>query len=316
MYRDKKIAVVVPAYNEEKLVGQVISTMPDFVDAIIVVDDSSKDCTSDIVNAFVQKMPDRLCLIRHDKNQGVGGAIMTGHARAIELGMDVMAVMAGDAQMDPVDLSAVLDPLIDGEADYSKGNRFINGEAWRRMPRVRFYANAGLSLLNKFSSGYWHVSDPQCGYTAITSKIYQRLDLNSISKDYYFENAILIALNMVNARVVDVPIHAVYGIGEKSGINHLKALITFSFYLFKTFWWRLFQKYLIRDFHPLIFFYIFGLMFFISGLLFGLYMIAYRIIHLHSTVASTSALFAVFLFSTGLQMLLFAMWFDKDYLRR
>jgi glycosyltransferase involved in cell wall biosynthesis len=314
MYKEKKIAVIVPAYNEEKLISKVITTMPEFVDKIYVIDDASDDQTFDIVNNFVTIFPDRICLIHHEKNIGVGGSILSGHKQAVLDGMDIMVVMAGDAQMDPADLTNILKPIVENKADFSKGNRFISGEAWKKMPKIRFYANAGLSFLNKFSSGYWQISDPQSGYTAITRTIFQKLDLNSIRLDYHFENSMLINLNMINARVTDVPIKAIYGIGEKSGINHLKALTSFSFFLFKSFWWRLFQKYVIRDFHPLFFFYIFGFMFLFAGISFGVYLIIIRLAgHL---LTSTSSLFAVFLFTTGLQMLLFAMWFDRDYLQK
>ena len=314
MYKNKKIAVIVPAYNEEKLVGKVITTTPDFVDEIIVIDDCSKDATSAVVTSFIDSEPERVHLIRHEKNTGVGGAILSGHKSALEDGMDIMVVMAGDAQMDPTDLPALLDPVAEGLADFSKGNRFINGEAWINMPRLRFFANAGLSFLNKFASGYWQISDPQCGYTAISSDILKKLDIKKISSGYHFENSLLIHLNMVNARVVDVPIKAVYGIGERSGINHVIALFTFSVFLFKSFWWRLTQKYVIRDFHPLYFFYLFGFSFFLIGFAFGIYILVLRLNG--QLITSNSVMFAVFLLTTGLQMLLFAMWFDRDYLRR
>lgn len=314
MYKNKKIAVIVPAHNEENLVSKVIDTMPDFVDEIIVVDDCSKDTTSEVVKAYVDQAPERIRLIRHETNMGVGGAILSGHKQALEDGMDIMAIMAGDAQMDPDDLPAILDPVADGEADFSKGNRFINGEAWLKMPRVRFFANAGLSFINKFASGYWHISDPQCGYTAISSDILKKINIQKLSYGYHFENSLLIHLNMVNARVVDVPIKAIYGIGERSGINHVIALFTFSIFLYKAFWWRLTQKYVIRDFHPLFFFYVFGLLFFLVGFAFGIYLAALRIAG--QLITSNSVMFAVFLLTTGLQMLLFAMWFDRDYLRR
>lgn len=314
MYKSKKIAVVVPAYNEEKLIGRVIETTPKFVDSIYIIDDASKDNTSSVVAAYQGKSHIPIKLIKHEKNKGVGGAIISGHSAALIDQMDIMVVMAGDAQMDPSDLPTLLDPIVNGEADYAKGNRFISGEAWRKMPKTRFFANTGLSFLNKFASGYWNVSDPQCGYTAISREIIQKLDLKKLSNGYHFENSILIELNMVNARVIDVPIKAVYGIGEKSGINHFVALFSFSIFLLKSFWLRLIHKYVLRDFHPLFFFYLFGLIFFLLGLLAGLYFIIARVSG--EIIANTSALFAVVLFTTGLQMLLFAMWFDRDYLRR
>lgn len=311
MHQGKRVGVVIPAYNEEKLIGRVITTMPDFVDMMIVVDDASRDATSSIVQSYQAQYGARLVLIRHPQNKGVGGAIITGHQRALAEGLDVVAVMAGDAQMDPTDLEPILMPVISGRADYSKGNRFINGDAWRHMPRLRFYANAGLSMLNKIASGYWHTADPQCGYTAISADVLRQLDLNQISQGYHFENSILMHLNVLNMRVVDVPIRAVYGIGEKSGINHLWALLSFSVYLMKAFLWRLREKYVLRDFHPLVFFYLFGLFFFPVGLLFGGYLVFYRLFV--GVVQATSALLAMVMFMSGLQFLLFAMWFDKDY---
>ena len=311
MYKGKRIGVVVPAHNEEALVGRVIETMPDLVDRIIVVDDASRDRTGEVVRAYQASMGGRLVLVRHEQTQGVGGAIITGHLRALDEGMDVVAVMAGDAQMDPEELPRVLDPVVDDQADYAKGNRFASGEAWQRMPRIRYFANAALSMLTKIAAGYWHVADPQCGYTAISRRALQTLNLDQLSKGYQFENSMLVHLNVHNLRVVDVPVRPVYGIGEKSGINHLWALVTFSIYLVRAFWWRLKEKYVIRDLHPLVFFYLFGLLFCPTGLLLGLYLVAYRL--LLGSVEATSALFAAFLFMSGLQLILFAMWFDKDY---
>lgn len=313
MYKGKKIGVVIPAFNEEKLISKVITTMPEFVDCMIVVDDASIDHTSRIVQEYQEQLGSRLILIRHTKNLGVGGAIISGHQRALEENLDAVAIMAGDAQMDPDELPILLDPVISGPANYSKGNRFVNREAWNRMPKVRYFANAILSLLNKIATGYWHISDPQCGYTVISRSTLQMLDLPSLSKGYHFENSILLQLNVINARVVDVPVRAIYGIGEKSGINHWWALVSFSIYLLRSFLWRLKEKYIIRDFHPLVFFYFFGFLFFSTGLALGLYLVSYRLFF--GLVQATSALFATFLFTSGLQLLLFAMWFDKDYQR-
>ena len=228
MYQGKRVAVVVPAYNEERLIGKVIETMPDFVDRIIVVDDASHDDTARVVEGCQQTPDCRVDLVRHPANQGVGGAILSGHKRALEAEADVIAVMAGDAQMDPADLPAILDPVVEGRADYSKGNRFIRGEAWRNMPRLRYFANAGLSMLNKIAIGYWHVADPQCGYTAISRPALQLIQGAEIRRGYHFENSMLLTLNIYGLRVIDVPIYAIYGIGEKSGINHLWALVSSS----------------------------------------------------------------------------------------
>jgi len=311
MYRGTTIGVIVPAYNEEELIGRVLETMPEYVDKIIVVDDASDDRTSEVVRSYESSLSGRLALIRHEVNRGVGGAIITGHRCALAEGMDVVAVMAGDAQMDPGELSQVLDPVIEGRADYTKGNRFFSGEAWQTMPKVRYFANAALSMLTKIASGHWHVADPQCGYTAISHQALETLNLDQLSRGYQFENSMLVYLNVLNLRVVDVPVRPIYGIGEDSGIQHGWAVLAFALYLARSFVWRLKEKYIIRDFHPLVFFYLFGLLFCPPGLLFGLYLLAYRLIV--GPVQATSALFAMFLFTSGLQFLLFAMWFDKDY---
>lgn len=311
MYRDKTICVVVPAYNEETLIGRTLDTMPGWVDRIVVVDDCSRDATAGRVRERSQAQPERVMLIQHEKNQGVGGAIATGYCWARDHEMDVAVVMAADAQMDPADLPALLDPVVSGEIDYAKGNRLFTGDAWHQIPRVRYLGNSAMSLLTKIASGYWHVADSQSGYTAANLKVLQTIDWSSMYKRYGQPNDLLVRLNVYNFRVRDVPVRPVYGIGEKSGIKPLRMIPKLSWLLLKLFFYRMWQKYVIRDFHPLLFFYILGIVLFVPGLLFGLQLVFYRL--LIGTVAATSALFAMFLFVTGLQCIFFAMWFDMDY---
>jgi glycosyltransferase involved in cell wall biosynthesis len=315
MYRGKSVAVVVPAYNEEKLIGHVIETMPDFVDWIVVVDDCSTDRTPTQVESYRAARPwnDRIFLIRHDENQGVGGAIASGYEWARDHKADVVVVMAGDAQMDPADLPAILDPVVEGRLDYAKGNRLFTGDAWEQIPRWRYLGNSALSLLTKIASGYWHVADSQSGYTAISLKVLETIDLDQIYRRYGMPNHFLVMLNIYNFRVGDVAVRPVYSIGEKSGIKPLSITLKLAWLLFKCFLWRMKEKYVIRDFHPLVFFYLMGVVLFVPGLLFGLYMVFYRLFF--GTVATTSALFSVFLFVSGLQSLFFAMWFDMEYNR-
>ena len=313
MYRDHSIAVVVPAYNEETLIGTVIETMPDFVDTIIVVDDKSTDTTSEKVESYIVQQPDRVLLIRHETNQGVGGAIVTGYIKARELGMDATAVMAGDAQMDPNDLPALLDPIVEGHADYAKGNRLFTGEAWLTIPHVRYLGNAVLSLLTKIASGYWHVADSQTGYTVASRHVLDTLALNDIFKRYGMPNDILVRLNVYKCRVVDVPVKPVYGVGEKSGIHIGTVIPRLSWLLVRLFFWRMKEKYIIRDFHPLVFFYMLGLACVPTGFLYGLYLFWFRLVH--GPILPTAPLFAAFLFITGLQSVFFAMWFDMEYNR-
>jgi len=311
MYNEKKIGAVVPAYNEELLIGRVIETMPAFVDKIVIVDDCSKDDTHLVVQRYVDKNPDRIVLIRHEVNQGVGGAIATGYKWCRDQRIDATVVMAGDAQMDPNDLPALLDPVVNNEVDYSKGNRLISGEAWKKIPCIRYLGNAMLSLLTKIASGYWNIADSQTGYTVANLKVLQTIDLDGIYKRYGMPNDMLVKLNIFNFRVCDVQIKPIYGIGEKSGIKPLRVIPKLTWQMGKFFLNRMVQKYIIRDFHPLVFFYLTGFIMFLSGLTLGLYLLIYRIFV--GTVAATSTIMAVFLFITGMQSLFFAMWFDMDY---
>ena len=311
MYEGKTVAVVVPIYNEEKLIGKVLETMPDFVDLIIIVDDASTDQSLDVAASYSRQLGEKLLLLSHKGNQGVGAAIVTGYQQALAKGIDVTAVMAGDAQMDPADLGRVVAPVVRGEADYVKGNRLFRGESWRMIPHYRYLGNAVLSLWTKIASGYWHLADSQSGYTAIARIALERLDLNRIYKRYGMPNDVLVKLNVGNFRVRDVSVRPVYNIGEDSGIRLRKVIPTITWLLLRGFFWRLKEKYILRDFHPLVFFYGMGLTLFPVGTLFGLYLVWYRL--LVGKVAVTSALLAAFLIISGLQALFFAMWFDMDY---
>jgi len=311
MYKGKTIAVVVPTYNEEKLIGRVLETMPEWVDKIIVVDDASKDNTVREVKKFEEALGRRLILLEHKKNQGVGGAIAAGYKWARDNNMDVAAVMAGDAQMDPADLPQLLNPVVDGQADYAKGNRLITGGTWYMMPKARYLGNAFISLLTKIVSGYWHVADFQCGYTAISLKVLKTVNLDKVYKRFGMPNDFLVRLNVHYFPVKDVPVKAVYDIGEKSGVKIWKIAFTLTFLLVRMFFWRMKEKYIIRDFHPLVFFYLLGIPCTIGGTLFGFYLFFRRL--LVGPVAATSALFVALLIIAGLQFLLFAMWFDMEY---
>jgi glycosyltransferase involved in cell wall biosynthesis len=314
MYRGKTVAVVVPAYNEEKLIDRVLTTMPEFVDIIVLVDDSSKDLTVAKVRSLTNTYPKRLILIEHAINRGVGAAIATGYKWCRDNNMDVTVVMAGDAQMDPEDLPALLNPVVKDETDYAKGNRLISGEAWRKIPRIRYLGNATLSLLTKIASGYWHITDSQTGYTAANLKVLKTIDLDHIYHRYGMPNDLLVKLNIYNFRVRDVEIRPIYGIGEKSGIRPILIIPRLSWLMLKLFLFRMVQKYIIRDFHPLIFFYV------LSGLLLGigLPILTFRMVYIWMITGSIppiNALAVMMLLITGLQFLLFAMWFDMDYNR-
>lgn len=312
MYKNKKIGVVVPCYREETQIGVVIDTMPDFVDRIVVVDDKSPDNTVNVVREY-QKKNDKIELICHENNQGVGAAISSGYVWCRENGMDIAAVMAGDAQMDPADLPAILDPVADGITDYSKGNRLITGEAWRKIPKVRYFGNTSLTLLTKIASGYWHVTDSQTGYTALNRRCLELLPLEDIYPRFGMPNDFLVTLNIYNMRVMDVPINPLYGVGERSKMVIHRTVFALLALMTRLFLKRMVRKYIIRDFHPLVFFYLTG---FLLGIIACPITIRLFIVWFETGSFKTiNALAAGFTIIMCLQFMLFAMWFDMDYNR-
>ena len=307
MLEGKRVAVVVPAHDEQELIGTTLAGIPAFVDRIYVVDDGSRDATVERVQATGDS---RIEVIPHDRNRGVGAAIVTGYRRALMEGIDATAVMAADNQMDPADLELLATPVVRGELDYAKANRLVSGEAWTLIPRTRYLGNAVLSMLTKIASGYWHVADSQSGYAVISKRILEVLDLDRVYTGYGFPNDFLVHLNVWNARVRDFPSRPIYGVGERSGIRYRKVVPRISWLLVKAFFWRLKQKYVIRDFHPLVFFYAFGFLASLAGLVLGIVEIAYRIAGYQVSVG-TVVLIALLLIS-GSQFTLFAMWFDME----
>jgi glycosyltransferase involved in cell wall biosynthesis len=303
----KRVAVVVPAYEEALLVAETIRGIPDFVDIVVVVDDGSRDDTAEQARATGDQ---RLEVIRHEENLGVGAAIATGYARCRDLGVDVTCVMAADNQMDPGELASLVGPVARGEVEYAKANRLVTGEAWNLIPRSRYLGNAVLSLLTKIASGYWHVADSQAGYTAVSITALRRLDLDRLYRRYGFPNDVLVHLNVQNARVRDVPSRPIYGVGERSGIKIHRVAPRIAWLLFKGFWWRMMQKYVIRDFHPLVFFYGLGGLMTVVGLVLGVIVACSRIFWGNEITTATVVLVALLLVS-GTQFTLFAMWFDQ-----
>lgn len=258
MYKNKKIGVVVPCYNEETQISIVIDTMPEFVDKIIIVDDKSKDKTVEIVRKYQEAQKDRIVPICHEVNKGVGAAISTGYIWCRDNDIDIAVVMAGDAQMDPNDLPDLLDPVAENRVDYSKGNRLITGEAWQKIPKIRYFGNTSLTLMTKIASGYWHVTDSQTGYTALNKKALKLLPLEDIFPRYGMPNDFLVTLNIYDMRVVDIPINPLYGVGERSKMVIHRTIPSLLSLMTKLFLRRMLRKYIIRDFHPLIFFYLTG----------------------------------------------------------
>lgn len=246
MYRDLRVAVVVPAYNEERHIADVVATMPAWVDHLLIIDDASPDRTAERARAAATEVTEVISL---PANKGVGGAILTGHRRALDLDADVCVVMAGDGQMDPDYLPALLDPIASGEAEFTKANRFFGVGSFDGMPRHRVFGNVVLSFLTKAASGYWNLFDPQNGYTAVHRSALLRLPLERIAERYDFENDLLINLNIVRARARDVPIPARYG-DEVSGMRLTTVAPRLLRTLFRGFWHRIWWKYVLQSFSP------------------------------------------------------------------
>ena len=312
MYKNNIVAVVIPAYNEEKLIGRVIETMPNFVDKMVIIDDCSSDKTSEAVQKHIESSTgeNRIELIRHAENQGVGGAIATGYKWCRDNNMDVAVVMAGDAQMDPVDLPNLLEPIINNEADYTKGNRLFSGDAWTEIPRVRYLGNSALSLLTKIASGYWDIADSQSGYAAINKKALKRINWDEMYKRYGQPNDILVRLNIYNFRVCDVVMNPVYGVGEKSGIKPFRMIPKLSLLLFRLFLYRMFQKYIVRDTHPLVLFYVFG--FFLHVVSIPMFFRFFSFWSIQGAIPEITFLSLLFSITFGVQLILFAMLFDME----
>jgi glycosyltransferase involved in cell wall biosynthesis len=307
MLEGKTVAVVVPAHDEENLIAETLGGLPELVDRVFVVDDASRDATADRARATGDP---RVEVLSHERNLGVGAAIVTGYKRALAERIDVTVVMAGDNQMDPADLPAIAGPVARGEVDYAKANRLFTGEAWRLIPRTRYLGNAVLSLLTKIASGYWHVADSQAGYTAIGHDILGKLDLDRVYKRYGFPNDLLVHLNVWSARVRDVPSRPIYDVGQRSGIKLRSVVPRISWLLLKGFFRRLWQKYVIRDFHPLVFFYALGILMSVLGFALGVVEVVLRL--MGNEITTPTIVLVALLLISGSQFTLFAMWFDME----
>jgi glycosyltransferase involved in cell wall biosynthesis len=307
-YRSKKVAVVVPAHNEELLIGETLSGIPDFVAKIYVVNDKSSDRTQEIIDYYADH-DDSIVLIHHEINKGVGATIVNGYRRALEDGMDVVAVMAGDNQMDPAFLPQLLDPVIDKKCDYTMGNRLVSPEYRKGMSTWRFIGNSVLTLLTKIASGYWQMVDPQNGYTVISHRALERINLDDVFTWYGYCNDLLVKLNVIGFRVINIPHPARYG-REKSGIKYSSYIVKLSWLLFKDFIWRLKVKYVLMSFHPLVFFYLAGGIFTIAGMLGGIYSLYYKFILGNSLFIPLTL--SLLILGFGLQALFFAMFFDMQ----
>lgn len=260
------ISVVIPSYKVSKHIEGVVKGIPVFVSYIIVVDDKCPQGSGKIVEALCDA---RVVVCYHERNLGVGGAVVTGYKKALELNSDVIVKLDGDGQMDVSCMQKLVEPILNGRADYTKGNRFKDFKALGKMPKVRLFGNSGLSFLVKVASGYWNLMDPTNGYTAGSKNAIGGLDLDSLAKGYFFESDMLIKLNIENAVVEDVEIPARYG-DEESSLAISGELMNFPPKLLKGFCRRIFLKYFIYDFNMVSLYVAFGVPMFLFGVLFGL----------------------------------------------
>ena len=304
MFEGLRVAVVVPAFQEQAHIASVITSMPALVDHIIVVDDASPDATSASASAVQDP---RTEVVRHERNKGVGGSIVTGHRRALELGADVSVVMAGDGQMDPEHLPRLLKPLAQDGYAFAKANRFYSATSFAGMPRHRVFGNMVLTFMTKAASGYWNLVDPQNGYTAITREYLQRLPLDRLAERYEFENDQLIWLNILDARAIDVPIPAVYG-SEVSNIRMHAVVPRLMRLLWRGFWRRVWHKYVLWSFSPVALLLITGCLLLGFGTVIGIWAV---IASIGPAEASTGTwLLAVAPSLVGIQMLTQALVLD------
>ncbi|MCA9401391.1 MAG: glycosyltransferase family 2 protein, partial [Candidatus Omnitrophica bacterium] len=299
------------AFNEERLIARTLQDIPQLIDRVYVIDDASSDGTAAVVQAKISSDP-RVELIRHPQNEGPGGAIISGYLKSSQDGYDITVVIGGDAQMPLNEVQSILDPVVHQEADYAKGNRFLYWEKTRKkMPKLRIFGNILITAFTKIASGYYKISDVVDGYTALSKEGIDRVDWSKAWKKYGYPMDFLIRVNAYGLKVKDVPRTPIYLPGERqSQIKGLPYAFKVSPMIFRGFIWRLFFKYGYLDFHPLLLFYLAGMMLLPAGVVYGGYLVYKEIVQIGMT--APQATFCAMLIITGLQFLLFGMWFDME----
>lgn len=309
MYKNYRIGIVIPAYNEGELITETLEGIPDYADKIFVVNDGGTDDTLERVEKWKEK-DKRIQIIRHTVNMGLGQSLIDGYVTSKNDAVDITVVMAGDNQMHPDDLPSLLDKIIDHGYDYVKGNRLLHQDR-HSMPRYRFLGNAVLTILTKFATGYYSLMDPQCGYTAIHNSVLQKIPIEKMTKRYGYNADILCMLNIRGFKVTDAIVRPVYD-SEKSKIKLWKYIPKTSCLLIRLFFRRLWQRYIVLDFHPLVLFYLFSLF----NTVFILIPFSIRLLVLYyklNEVPKTTLIILTFTFLMTFQSILFAIWMDMDY---
>jgi len=300
MLKGHRVGVIIPCYQVAGTVAGVIEGIPDHVDVIIAVDDASTDGTARVLEDLGSA---RLQVIRHESNLGVGGAMASGFERALDAELDIVVKIDGDGQMDPAWMRDLVDPLIEDAADYAKGNRFLHRKELVRMPLLRKVGNILLTFLTKVASGYWYTFDPQNGFLAIRADFLRSIDLEKLrSRRYFFENEMLIQLNVVTARVLDCPMPSMYD-GESSSLRIRTVLAYFPLLLVRGFFARIFGRYVLRDFSAVVPLYFLGAILFVWGVGFGA-VTWYRYGTAHVPAPTGTIMVSVLPLILGFQMLL------------
>lgn len=315
MYRNKIISLVIPAYNEAKLIKPTLESVPSVFDKVYVVDDCSPDNQNEVILKCAEKDP-RIILVKHKINQGPGGAIISGYLQSSADKCDIAVVVGGDNQMNLSEVNNFLDPIIDGKVDYTKGNRFLLSQiedTLSKMPKIRLFGNWLITALTKIASGYFKVMDVVDGYTAISKKAIDTVNWNKAWKRYGYPMDFLIRLNAYGFKILDIPRTAIYLPGERqSQIKGFEYFMKVSPMLLKNFFWRLNFKYFYIDFHPLVFFYYFSFVLIPLGLILGLYLIFDWLFMGGFQVTPSRAILDALMLISGFQFLLFAMHFDMQ----
>ncbi len=311
MYKNKKISLVIPAHNEERLIVPTLEGVPETIDRVYVIDDASQDSTCAVVEGYAEKDA-RVVLLRHEKNKGVGAAIITGYLQSSEDGYDIAVVVGGDNQMPLEVVEDMIEPVASGEVDYAKGNRFLMPQVGLDgMPWTRFIGNALISIMTKMASGFYKIYDVVDGYTAISKRAIDMIDWGKAWKGYGYPMDFLVRLNAYGLRVKDVPRRAIYLEGERqSQIKGVDYALRVTPMMVRGFFWRLLSKYLVRDFHPLLFFYLFGLFLLPLGVLYGAFLIYQQFTG--EGVTGPRSVVCALMIIMGIQFLLFAMLYDMQ----
>lgn len=307
MYKKSEVAIVIPAYNEEKLITKTVTSLPDFIDYVIVVNDASTDDTLDVITKL-SKTESKLVIVDNEKNAGVGASVVNGFRKAIDMKVDIIGVMAGDAQCDPTYIQDMLDELISNKLDYVKANRFVHLDELGQMPLFRRVGNIVITILTKFATGYYSVFDSQNGYGFFTRSILERINLKRIGNRYDYENTLLLELAYLGAKIEDIPVPAIYG-DEVSSIPVIKTVRRALSVLWSGFWRRIYYRYILYNFHPIALFLFGGLLLTFLGSIYGAFLLFEKIVH-HLSPSSGTVMLAVLPLILGFQLLLTAFILD------